>query len=397
MIPEGWRDVPLGDLFDVKHGFAFPGEFFTDVPAYPTLLTPGNFAIGGGFKAGKARTFSGDVSAEYILRPGSLVLTMTDLSRDVDTLGLPALVPDGPVYLHNQRIGLVVPRSDQVWVRFLNYLLRTKGYRSHVVATATGSTVRHTSPSRIKSYRARVPGFDLQRAIAEVLGALDDKIAANTKLASTAEDLARTLASAVPATVPLGEIVEHIKTTVNPEGLADDSVAHFSLPAFDAGIEPEVVGPQEIKSNKFLVREPSVLVSKLNPRFPRVWNVRSVPSLTSLASTEFVTLRPRFSSTTVLWALTSQPAFGSALEAMVAGTSGSHQRVKPAEMLSTLVPDPRTMSDVLVGQIDGLGLRAISSRDENRTLAATRDTLLPQLMSGKLRVRDAERIASEVA
>ncbi|MFD6093100.1 restriction endonuclease subunit S [Oerskovia sp. NPDC060338] len=280
---------------------------------------------------------------------------------------------------------------------FVSYQLGTEWTREWIVRHAVGATMLNLNTGILSAVPLERPPLHEQRAIAEVLGALDDKIAANSKLASTAEDLARTLALAVPVTVPLGEIVEHIKTTVNPEGLADDRVAHFSLPAFDAGIEPEIVGPQEIKSNKFLVREPSVLVSKLNPRFPRVWNIPTISPLTSLASTEFVTLRPRFSSTTVLWALTSQPAFGAALEAMVAGTSGSHQRVKPAEMLSTLVPDPRTMSDVLVGQIGGLGLRAISSRDENRTLAATRDILLPQLMSGKLRVKDAERIVSEVA
>src|SRR5699024_12615782 len=48
-----------------------------------------------------------DFPAEYELKPGDLVITMTDLSKGGDTLGLPALIPDGRTYLHNQRIGLV--------------------------------------------------------------------------------------------------------------------------------------------------------------------------------------------------------------------------------------------------------------------------------------------------
>ena len=40
--------------------------------------------------------------------------------------------------------------------------------------------------------------------------------------------------------------------------------------------------------------------------------------------------------------------------------------------------------------------RVISNRRECKTLAATRDLLLPKLMSGELRVRDAKRVAETV-
>jgi len=394
VIPEGWRESTLADSADIVCGFPFKSSDFRDSGSH-RLLRGDNVGQGVAKWDGVKWMDPSTREAMYSLRPHDVVLAM---DRPWVGAGLKCAVvqeSDTPSLLV-QRVARLRAKGE-VDQRFLGYAVNNATFAEYVVSVQTGTSIPHISSRQIGEHRLLMPPLDRQRAVAAVLGALDDKIAANTKLASTAEDLARTLASAVPVTVPLGEIVEHIKTTVNPDGLADDRVAHFSLPAFDAGIEPEVVGPQEIKSNKFLVGEPSVLVSKLNPRFPRVWNIPTISPLTSLASTEFVTLRPRFSSTTLLWALTSQPAFGSALEAMVAGTSGSHQRVKPAEMLSTLVPDPRVMSDVLVGQIDALGLRAISSRDESRTLAATRDALLPQLMSGKLRVKDAERAVSEVA
>ena len=53
LIPAGWKSKSIGDLADIKHGFAFKGEFFRTEPTPDVLLTPGNFAIGGGFKGDK--------------------------------------------------------------------------------------------------------------------------------------------------------------------------------------------------------------------------------------------------------------------------------------------------------------------------------------------------------
>ncbi len=99
----------LGDYFSVKHGFAFKGEYFTEEPTPDVLVTPGNFAIGGGFQDDKLKYYAGPVPDEYVLHAGDLVVTMTDLSKAGDTLGYPALIPDSPGrrYLHNQRIGLI--------------------------------------------------------------------------------------------------------------------------------------------------------------------------------------------------------------------------------------------------------------------------------------------------
>jgi type I restriction enzyme S subunit len=111
MAADGWDDVELGQLIDVKHGFAFKGEYFHEGTSGDILLTPGNFAIGGGFKYDKLKRYNGPVPEEYVLAPGDLLVTMTDLSKAADTLGYPALVPKhnaGPRYLHNQRLGLVI-------------------------------------------------------------------------------------------------------------------------------------------------------------------------------------------------------------------------------------------------------------------------------------------------
>ena len=76
-----WRDVALGDLIDIRHGFAFEGKFIHDEPVGDVLLTPGNFAIGGGFKRDRFRYYDGPVDEEYVLQGGDLLVTMTDLSK----------------------------------------------------------------------------------------------------------------------------------------------------------------------------------------------------------------------------------------------------------------------------------------------------------------------------
>src|SRR5205809_317829 len=108
-----WLPVSLGDLFKVKHGFAFKGEYFTDEPQETILVTPGNFSIGGGFQDEKRKYYSGPVPGDYVLKPGQVVVTMTDLSKESDTLGYAARIPDdSTVWLHNQRVGLLEFKTD---------------------------------------------------------------------------------------------------------------------------------------------------------------------------------------------------------------------------------------------------------------------------------------------
>jgi type I restriction enzyme S subunit len=71
--------------------------------------------------------------------------------------------------------------------------MRSKDYRHEIVASATGTTVRHTSPERIKQFRFRLPPLPEQRAIAHILGSLDDKIELNRRMNETLESIARAL------------------------------------------------------------------------------------------------------------------------------------------------------------------------------------------------------------
>ena len=151
-IHPDWPMVALDDLCNIEHGFAFKGEFFVQEKAndLPILLTPGNFVQGGGlyFTEKNTKKYSGDFPDSYRLQRGDLVVVMTDLSPMMKILGMPAII-DSDHFLHNQRIGKIVLKSDQVLKSFLRYAFLLDVVNGRIKREATGSTVRHTSPSRI--------------------------------------------------------------------------------------------------------------------------------------------------------------------------------------------------------------------------------------------------------
>jgi len=193
-----WKSARIGDFVDIKHGYAFKGVDITDEPTENILVTPGNFQIGGGFKSSKFKYFKGEIPAEYVFKANDIVVTMTDLSKESDTLGYSAKIPipDTVSYLHNQRVGLVQfleNEKENITPDFIYWLMRTNEYQGFIIGSASGSSIMHTSPSRIREYEFLLPTPPEQKAIASVLSSLDDKIDLLHRQNKTLEALAETL------------------------------------------------------------------------------------------------------------------------------------------------------------------------------------------------------------
>jgi len=156
--------VQLRDFIKIKHGYAFDGEQFSENKTSKILVSPGNFKIGGGFQNSKPKFYNEKATykEDYVLEAGSLVVTMTDLSKNGDTLGFPAIIPDdkGQTFLHNQRVGLVEFIDNTYSKAFIYYLMRSNDYRNYILATSSGTTVRHTSPNKILGYGFISPDND---------------------------------------------------------------------------------------------------------------------------------------------------------------------------------------------------------------------------------------------
>ncbi|ORW34189.1 restriction endonuclease subunit S [Mycobacterium paraense] len=270
------------------------------------------------------------------------------------------------------------PRDTRYWY----YALHTCGLGDH----RAGSGQPLLNQRILRDVSVSTVAAPQRRRIAEVLGAVDDKIAANERVIAAAEQLMLAIAEAVPERVPLSRLAERSTAPLGPARF-DDVVAHFSLPAFDDGATPALVAGGSVKSGKFLLSRPCVLVAKLNPRIPRIWNVPVLPAQMALASTEFVVLRPVGVDTSALWSALRQPEVTETLRLQVGGTSGSHQRIQPRDLLEVRVRDVRRLAPAASRTITGLGALCHARRAECVRLSAFRDAALPPLISGELAVR----------
>lgn len=218
--------------------------------------------------------------------------------------------------------------------------------------------------------------------IGALLGAVDDKIDANKNIIKAAEALKVAIAGSVADRVAVSRLANR-STALREPGTFADVVAHFSLPAFDDGATPEVGAGAAVKSAKFLLSRPCVLFAKLNPRIPRIWNVATLPPEMALASSEFVALTPNGVDTSALWAALRQPEVSETVRQQVIGTSSSHQRIRPGDLLEVQVPDVRCLDPTAARTVTSLGELCQSRRLQSARLVAYRDALLPQLMSGQ--------------
>ncbi len=267
--------------------------------------------------------------------------------------------------------------------RYWYYALHTCGLNRH--RAGSGQPLLNLSILRNVSI-CDVNTSDRHRVV-EILGALDDKIAANSRVIAAAEALMIAMVEQVCDYTTLSSLVRRSTTFLEPQGF-DDIVAHYGFPAFDGGAMPSLVAGSTIKSTKFVLSEPCVLFSKLNPRIPRVWNVARLPSEMALASTEFVVLRPIGVDTSAVWAAVRQPDVLATLQQLAAGMTGSRQRIQPRELLHVPVRDVRRMGAGPARTLSNLGALCEQRRAESAHLSGVRETLLPLLMSGKIRVTD---------
>ncbi len=279
---------------------------------------------------------------------------------------------------------LVCRAKEPADTRYWYYALHTCGLGEQ----RTGSGQPLLNQRILRDVSVATVAAPHRRRIAEVLGAVDDKIAANERVIAAAEGLMAATVEAVPHLVPLSGLAERSTALVVPAGF-DDVVAHFSLPAFDDGANPAVVAAGSVRSAKFVLSRPCVLFAKLNPRIPRIWNVPILPEQMALASTEFVVLRPLGVDASALWSALRQPDVTETLRQRVAGTSGSHQRIQPRDLLELAVRDVRRLAPAEARTITGLGELCHARRAESLRLSAFRDAVLPLLISGRVSVADA--------
>ena len=173
---KGWVEKSFSELCDIKHGYAFEGEFFSNEGEY-VLLTPGNFYERGGYRdrGEKQKYYTGEIPRDYVLNEGDLLVAMTEQAAGL--LGSPILAPESNKFLHNQRLGLVTKKPGVAWTNeFFFHVFNTRPVRKVIHASASGVKVRHTSPTKIGEVVVGFPtSLPEQKRIVTTLASLTEE------------------------------------------------------------------------------------------------------------------------------------------------------------------------------------------------------------------------------
>ena len=413
---EEWKEYRIGDVCRIKHGFAFKGIHFVDDSQKYVCVTPGNFALKGGFKNDKPKYYNGPIPEDYVLHEDDLVVTMTDLSKNGDTLGYSALIPqdENYIFLHNQRIGLIEEISTGIDKHFLYWVMRTYDYQRYIVGHSSGSTVKHTSPSGIGSYLFKCPDIKHQKEITAVLDNLDKKIELNRRINDNLEQQAQALfKSWFVDFEPFkdGEFVES-ELGMIPKGwrvgtlselgeivggsTPSKAKAHYYTKNGIAWLTPKDLSVSNCKftakgENDITQEGYDSCSAKIMPKGSVLFSSRAPIGYITIAKNEictnqgFKSVVPKLAGTAFIYYFLKFST--SEIENKATGSTFKEASGSLMKSLPAIVP-----TTIVLHNFEEL-MKPIFKKqeileDESSRLASLRDTLLPRLMSGELTIND---------
>jgi type I restriction enzyme, S subunit len=322
-------------------------------------------------------------------------------------LGRVALVPDDNPLVLGQRLFALRGKQGVLCSRFLFYALQSDLVQAELQGRSTGTTVAGIRQSELLKVRINAPDYCQQQAIAEVLGALDDRIATNDRISYTALDL---------ALAKYGSWAEERKLS-----------SHISLS--DSGHWISGGTPNTAEDSYWNGDIPWISASTL--KVP--WIDDSERKVTALGAQSGTRLVPVDTIIFVVRGMSLTTEFRVGLTQREVAFGQDCKALRPAVGIdpATLFVAIKSRTSEILGLVDHAGhgtgrlatdllskvtlsmpasafaataaevLRPLIAlgavrQAENRTLRELRDMLLPKLMSGKIHVRDAEKVVEEV-
>ncbi|MFF1632651.1 restriction endonuclease subunit S [Leifsonia sp. NPDC058248] len=317
-------------------------------------------------------------------------------------LGEAALMPKDVEACLGRRMALIRPNREFVDPRFLLYAYLSPYFQNVIEQnTVHGATVNRIPLNRMGSWEIPLPELSEQKAIAEVLGALDDKIVANDVVAASTAQLNRAEYRAAlragGSSTTIGDAVVLLTRGITPRYVPDGAgvlvINQKCVRDQRVLTEPaRWTDVARVKPEKLLQSDDILVNSTGQGTLGRV--ARWVQGDSATVDSHVTILRPddsKWDRTIIGQAILDRQT---EIEALGEGSTGQTElsRVDLGQVRISL-PDAgasRRLGERLRA-VDALGSAALQ---ENRTLAATRDALLPSLMSGTLHVRGAEALAS---
>jgi type I restriction enzyme S subunit len=350
---------------------------------------------------------------------GTVLMAMYGDGKTITSLGIL-----GGEAATNQACCAMITDSAKCDYRFLFYAL--KHHREDFIHIATGGAQRNLSGALIRRFCIAVPPLDEQSSIAQILGSLDDKIELNRKMNETLEAMARALFKSwfvdfdpvrakaegrdtgLPAHIAalFPDSFEDSELGKIPRGWKAGSLSDFSSlnpESWSKATRPELIQYVDLSNTKWGRIEsitdyeaesaPSRAQRVLRPGDTIVGTVRpgngSYALITTdglTGSTGFGVLRPLSTDyVEFVYLAATAPNNIDALAHLADG--GAYPAVRPEAVISTqtAVPSDSVVSEFST-RVKPLLLRMAVAERENHVLAQTRDTLLPKLISGEVRL-----------
>lgn len=305
----------------------------------------------------------------------------------------------GEAYMTEHAV--VVCATPEHNTRYLAYLLSTMNLgRLSGQSAQPGLSVKTLSKQQIS-----LPTLDTQNRAASILARLDEKIELNNRINENLQQQARAVFQAWfidyepfggaaplawhPST--LGQIAELKTDSWSPAKNPDVMVEHYSIPAFDEQHYPVFEIAAGIKSNKYILNSNSVMISKLNPDTKRIWRPLCL-SAHSVCSTEFIVYEAKKQEQRdYIYSILDSTPFHNHLCSHTTGSTNSRQRATPKSTLDfALCLPPDSIIEDFCQIVTPMYDLIASNIVENQSLAKTRDSLLPRLMSGELDVSNIQ-------
>lgn len=426
----------VGDYVTLVRGTTYSGAL-VGRPG-PALLGLGSIEPGGGFRIGNYKSYGGDCPIELMLFPGDLYASLKGATKDGKMIGsvarVPLSVPTGRLTQDTVKLIFKDPNAEDA--SYLHWILRTPQYREYCSGHAMGSAVVALSRRDFLTYPVPSPTEERRVAVA-LLDAIEARVELNRRMNETLEAMARALfkswfvdfdpvrakAEGREAGLPvrLAELFpidfDECDSGQIPAGWQVRSVSQFAFmnpESWSKQTHPAAIKYVDLSNTKWgriedatdyrwevapsraqrVLRTGDSIVGMVRPGNGS-YALVSESGLTG--STGFAVLRPRKPHFTefVYLAITAADS----IEALARLADGAaYPAVRPETVAATQVIGA---SDQILEAFSGIArpiLAKIFANDsESRTLAALRDTLLPKLISGELRVKTAEKIVEAVA
>lgn len=313
--------------------------------------------------------------------------------------GRVALVPDPVPFAIAQDMVSLRADSEVIDSRYLYYVLKSPTVQHDIANMHVGTMIPHFKKTDFDKLQFQIPeDLGIQRAIAEVLGALDDKIAANTKLAGTADELASNLFLESVRGVSMSEQTFVDVATISGGGTPStkhseywEGDVNWATPTDVTSLTGPYLGDTMRSISEAGLQACS---SSLYPAGSILMTSRATIGAFAFAEVPmavnqgFIVVEPK-DPALKFWIFHEMRSRTEEFTAMANGATFLELSRGNFKKFQVRLGEPERMRE-FGEKAETLHAAARNAFLENQTLAATRDALLPQLMSDKLRLEEAE-------